>query len=231
MKIMRLYVKHCPLTCADRRPILEQHLKERGFTDVKWITGYPADHPFVEWLYLRLGKYCNPYLISGIVKNFVALEDLVNDPTIDSALFCDDDVVFIKDWEEKMKIPKGFPFVNLSVGVNYNILPDGQLRQLQNNGGCEFVWLSKDFARFILQNVDSRETIDHVIFAMVRFLGFPLLCSPVAQQTSLLDPKKSSLDHKSKNTGNYVDYVINFKPTGLDYTELWNESGITRDDA
>jgi hypothetical protein len=226
---MRLYVKHCPLNCADRRPILEQHLKDRGLTDVKWITGYPADHPFVQWLYVRLDKYCPPTLISGIVKSFVALEDFVNDPTIDSALFCDDDVVFIKDWKEKMQIPVGIPFVNMSIGVNFNILPDGRPRQLQNNGGCELVWLTKDFARFILKNVDSRESMDHVIFAMVRFLGFPLVCSPIAQQTSLLT-KKSSLDHNLKNTGDWIDYVLNFKPTGLDYTELWNESGIIRED-
>ena len=226
---MRLYVKHCPVTCAERRPILEQHLKDRGFTDVKWITGYPADHPFVQWLYLDLEKYCNTSLISGLVKSFEAFEDLVNDPTIDSAMFCDDDAVFIKDWETKMQIPEGFPFVNMSVGVNFHIIPDGRIQEINNNGGCEVVWLTKDFARFMLQNVDSRQGGDIVKHAMVRFLGFPLVCSPIAQQTSILAPKSSTLKHDSKNTEDWKDYILNFKPTGLSYEELCNRSGLRKE--
>jgi hypothetical protein len=229
---MKLYVKHCPLACPERRPVLEQHLKDRGFTDVTWITGYPVNHPFVQWLHVRLGKYLSPSCISGLVKNLESCKALVDDPSVESALFCDDDAVFIKDWASKMHIPEGIPFVNVSVGVQFHVMPNGNIQQINNNGGCEVIWMTKDFARFVIQNVDARSGIDHVYFAIVRFLGFPLLCSPIAQQTSLLEPKKSSLEHgeKYQPPESWFDFVSNFKPTGLDYIQLWNESGIARED-
>lgn len=230
---MRLYVKHCPKACPERRPVLEAHLKDRGFTDVKWITGYPVTHPFVQWLHTRLGQYLSPSCISGLVKNLESCKALVDDPTVDSALFCDDDAVFIKDWESNIQIPQGIPFVNMSVGVNFHILPDGQLSQLNNNGGCEVIWMTKDFARVVLENVDGRSGIDHVYFALLRALGLPLLCSPIAQQTSILSPNKTSLENSEKYqpAESWNDFVSNFKPTGLNYLVLWNESGYTREDS
>jgi hypothetical protein len=161
------------------------------------------------------------------------LQHFVNDPTVTEALFCDDDVVFIRDWKTKFKTYPGIPFINASVGVNFSILPDGELRQLNNNGGCEAVWMTKPFAQFILNNVDARGGLDHVYFGLVRHAGLPLLCSPVAQQTSLLHSKRGRLP----NTGEYQpelpwhEFVNSFKPTGLVYSELWNESGIARDDS
>jgi hypothetical protein len=154
-----------------------------------------------------------------------ACKDLIEDNTVDSAFFCDDDAVFIKDWKERMQIPQGFPFVNMCVGTNFHILPDGKLRQLNNNGGCEVVWMDKRFARVVLDNVDARAGIDHVYFALIRDLGYPLLCSPIAQQTSILEPKKSSLINEpecvAKET--WLEYINNFKRTGLVYSELWDE--------
>jgi len=230
---MRIYVKHCPTACPERRPILERHLKERGFTDVHWITGYPVNHPFVQWLHRRLGAHLSPSCISGLVKNLESCKALVEDPTVDSAFFCDDDAVFIKDWRTKFQLQPRLPFINASIGVNFHVFPDGVLRQMNNNGGCEVVWFNKDFARVVLQNVDARAGIDHVYFALVRALGFPLLCSPIAQQTSILQPKASSLENSSKYQPPepWFEYVSNFKPTGLDYSALWNESKIPRDDS
>lgn len=230
---MRLYVKHCPISCPERRPVLEKHLKDRGFTDVVWITKYPVNHPFVQWLHKRLGQYLSPSCISGLVKNLESCKALVDDPNIDSAMFCDDDAVFIKDWEKKMQVPQGIPFVNMSVGINFDILPDGRLRQLGNNGGCEVVWMTKDFARIIIDNVDARSGIDHVMFGLVRTIGCPLICSPIAQQTSVLEPRKSSLENSDKYqpVESWNVFVNNFKPTRLKYLDLWNESGYTREDA
>ena len=222
---MRLYVKHCPVSCPERRQVLEEHLASRGFTDVRWITGYPVSHPFVQWLHSRLDKELSISCISGLVKQLEASKDFLEDPTVDSALFCDDDAVFIKDWKEKMQLPEGVPFVNMSVGVNFDIFPDGRLRQMGNNGGCEVVWMNKDFARMVLENVDARSGIDHVYFALIRSMGYPLLCSPIAQQTSLLEPKSSSLS-PSNTKQTWLEYINNFKRTGLVYSELWKESGL-----
>lgn len=225
---MRLYVKHCPLACPERKTLLEHHLKDRGFIDVVWVTGYSTSHPFVQWLHKRLGKHINLAGISGLVKSLESLQMFVDDPTVNSAMFCDDDVVFIKDWKEKLKLPEGLPFINASVGVNFYILPDGRLRELNNNGGCEVAWMTKDFARFVLNNVDARSGLDHVFFAMMILLGFPLICSPVAQQTSILLPKKPSIE-ECEPAEKWFEFIKNFKPTGLNYLALWNESGYSRE--
>jgi hypothetical protein len=159
------------------------------------------------------------------VKNLEACKHLIEDPTIDSAFICDDDAVFIKDWKEKMQLPQGIPFINMSVGTNFHILPDGKLRQLSNNGGCEVLWLNKEFARVVLDNVDGRAGMDHVFFALIRDMGYPLLCSPVAQQTSILVPNTSiiSNDTSCSPKQTWIEYINNFKRTGLVYSELWNE--------
>jgi hypothetical protein len=74
---MRVYVKHCPNSCPQRRKLIEDHLTSRGFTDVKWITDYPRNHPFVVWLHRRLGKELSSSNISGVVKQLEACKDLV----------------------------------------------------------------------------------------------------------------------------------------------------------
>ena len=196
---MRLYVKHCPVSAPERHIFLEEHLKSRGFTDVVWITGYSKTHPFVMWLHNRLGN---------------------------EAIFCDDDAVFIKEWKDKLQIPIGIPFLNICVGTNFEILPDGKLRNLRNNGGCEAAWMTKDFARILLQNVDGRSASDQVTFGILISLDLPLLCSPVAQQTSILNPKTSTLNLTQTN---WREFLTNFKRTGLVYSELWKEYGGPRD--
>lgn len=227
---MRLYVKHCPEACPERRAILEEHLADRGFTDVKWITKYPVDHPFIQWLHKRLGQHLSPECISGLVKNLEACQDLADDPTLDGAMFCDDDAVFIKDWADKIVIPAGIPFVNMSIGVNFHLLPTGGLRHIQNNGGCEVIWMSKQFAQMVVNNTDGRSGIDHVYFGLIRHIGADLVCSPIAQQTSLLQPRKGSLPNISKYQPDdpWHVFVNKFKPTGLVYSDLWYESGIVR---
>ena len=223
---MRLYVKHCPVSAPERHIFLEEHLKSRGFTDVVWITGYSKTHPFVMWLHNRLGNQLNLPAVSGLVKHYESLEHFVRDPTINEAIFCDDDAVFIKEWKDKLQIPIGIPFLNICVGTNFEILPDGKLRNLRNNGGCEAAWMTKDFARILLQNVDGRSASDQVTFGILISLDLPLLCSPVAQQTSILNPKTSTLNLTQTN---WREFLTNFKRTGLVYSELWKEYGGPRD--
>lgn len=231
----RIYVAHCPSYCPERRPVLEENLKSRGFKDVIWVTGYPASHPFVQWLQKRLGGHLNYGGISGLVKHLEAMRMFINDPTSpDGAIFCDDDALFVKNWEDAIRqIPPNFPYVNLSVGVNFHFLPDAKPRQiLYNNGGCDAMWKSKEFCKYVLANIDARAGMDHVYFGMMNHLGHPTICVPVTQQTSLLTGKKStSYDNDFKEFESWKTFVTNFKPTGVSYEELWNESGIARDDS
>lgn len=232
--MVRLYVTHCPAWAPERRTILEQNLKSRGFKDVVWVTSYPASHPFVRWIRERLGKHFCTGRMSGFVKHMEAMEMFVNDPSSeDGAIFCDDDCLFIKDWESALKqIPPGYPFVNLSVGVNWHILPDGKPRDLGgNNGGCEAIWKSKQFCKLLLDNTDARSGLDHVYGAMIKYIGYPLVCIPIAQQTSLLcENKFEIIKDEIEPIQDWQEYLRNFKPTGLKWQDLKNESGLARED-
>jgi hypothetical protein len=230
----RIYVIHCPAYCPERRPIIEQNLKSRGFEEIVWVTGYPASHPFVRWMHTRLGRYLNYGSISGLVKHLEAMKMFIEDPNApEGAIFCDDDSLFVKNWRDAIQqIPPNFPYVNLSVGVNFHFLPDAQARQIvYNNGGCDAMWKSKDFCKFVLENIDARMGMDHVYFGMMTYLGHPTICIPIAQQTSLLTGKAATPhDNDCVKYQDWNYFVRNFKPTGISYEDLWNESKLTRDD-
>ena len=223
-----MYVKHCPVSCPERQKRVEQHLMSRGVRDLTWMTDFPKDHPFVIWLQQKLNIKSGLAFTSGLVKTLESFRHLVRSDK-KAAFFVDDDVVLVKDWN-KAPIPD-FPFVNMSVGVNFSMLPDGKPRIIGNNGGCEMVYVTREFAQLVLDNVDARQTIDIVIHALVMHSKFPLVCVPVAQQTSIIEPKSSSLG-SSSNLQNWIEYIRNFKPTGVRYEDLRNESGFfARDDA
>jgi hypothetical protein len=227
----RLYICHCPIKCGDRRPILEDHLKKRGFTDIRWITDYSVDHPFVIWLHKRLGETTRLSHISGLVKNLEMFLDVVRDTSSETQFWqCNDDVVFIKDWDQ-YHVPKNLEYVNLSVGVNFYIIPNGKLRTIGNNGGAEVFSFTKKFARLVLDNVDTRQTIDIIIHGLLHHMGHPVVCMPIAHQTSLLEPKNSTILF-DETLEPWIPFVENFKPTGIKYENLRNESDLfTRDDA
>ena len=216
-----LYIKHCPETCQSRRESLEKHLATRNVKNQIWMTDFSKHHPYVIWLHNKLDVKTNIAFTSGLVKTLETLRTFVQSNE-KSAFFADDDVVLIKNWNS-FQIPD-IPYVNMSVGVNFSMLPDGKPRVIGNNGGCELIYMTREFAQYMLDNDDVRQTIDIVIHGLVRHAGFPLVCVPVAQQTSLLEPKNSSLG--SSGMSNWIQFVQNFKPTGVRYEELRNESGF-----
>jgi hypothetical protein len=141
----------------------------------------------------------------------------------------DDDIVFIKDWN--VKLPDDLWYVNMSVGVNFHVIPNTKPRIIGNNGGAEVFCFTREFAQLMLDNVDTRQTFDIIIHGLLNHIGHPLLCIPVAQQTSLLEPKKSTLI-VDESLSPWIPFVEQFKPTGISYEDLRNESGFfARDDA
>ena len=226
----KLYVLHCPVACGHRRAVLEEHLEERGFTDVEWITDYTADHPYVKWLHKRLGGTTSLTHISGLVKGLEMFRKVVHDKGPDKWFWKgDDDVVFIKSWN--VPLPDELMYVNMSVGVNFHVLPDAKPQYIGNNGGAEVFCFTREFAQLILDNVDTRQSGDVVIHGLLRRMGHPLVCIPVAQQTSLLEPSSSSLNFDEK-LPQWIPFVHEFKPTGVRYEDLRNESGFfARDDS
>jgi len=217
----KLFILHCPTACGERRPVLEEHLKDRGFTDVEWITDFDVHHPYVIWLQSRLGGSLAH--MSGLAKGYEMYRKVVHS-TENEFWKGDDDIVFIKSWKSA-RIPKELMYVNLSVGVNFHILPDGTPQYIGNNGGAEVFHFTREFAQLMLDNVDTRQSGDILIHAMLRHIGHPLVCVPIAQQTSLLEPKNSTLQ-VDETLEDWIQFIRNFKPTGIKYEDLRNASGF-----
>ena len=226
----KLYLLHCPVSCGQRRPLLEEHLKKRGIDNVEWITDYSTEHPYVIWLHSRLGGTTSLAHISGIVKGYEMFRRVARDKGSDKWFWKgDDDIVFIKNWN--VPLPENLMYVNMSIGVNFHILPDARPQYIGNNGGAEVFCFTREFAQLMLDNIDTRQTFDIVIHGLLNYIRHPIACIPVAQQTSLLEPKQSTLEVDHTLT-HWVEFIQKFKPTGIKYEDLRNESGFfARDDA
>ncbi|BAT22057.1 hypothetical protein AR679_gp031 [Yellowstone lake phycodnavirus 1] len=228
---MRLYIKHCPFSCSDRRPVLEKHLEERGFTDVTWFTKYSKNNNFVEWLHEKFNKCFSVESISGLVKFYECIQMFIEDETAgDRAVFCDDDVVFIDGAKDAINSVVNYPFINLSMGICFQIYPTKTIIENDkwNNGGAEAVMISREYCKFLIDNFDMRAGMDHVLAAPLFHSGLRLYMMPIAQQTSLLTKVANFNDPIS--TEIWIDFILNYKPTGIKYLDLWKESGLPRED-
>jgi hypothetical protein len=212
-----IFVKHCPTLCSDRKEFLTKHLEERleetGIKDVRWIEDYNWDDPFVQWLNIKLKLPYGPKLTSNFVKTLIMFKQMVDD-NIEDAILLDDDVTFHKDWKELFEeIPDEVAkntYINLSTSPFFHLKPQkGQVYQLPNNGGCEAIWVTKGFAKGILENLNMEEAVDIVYHGYLLSQRKPILNVPICHQTSDLE-KVSSLDHDTRVSKNWVAYVQNY---------------------
>jgi hypothetical protein len=228
---MRLYVKHCPFACPERRPILEKHLEERGFTDVVWVTDYSKHHQFVHWLHEKFNKSLHIEGISGLVKLYECILMFLEDESAgDHAIFCDDDVVFIDGAKDAINSVVNYPFINLSIGIWFNMLPrkDLILNNTWNNGGSEAVLMRRDFCEFLIKNFDMRRGMDIVFGAIIYHNNLKLYMLPLAQQTSLITRATNCNDPTSFE--DWTEFFVSYTPTGISYLDLWKESGMPKED-
>lgn len=206
----------------ERRKRLETHLADVGIQDVQWVTDFPKDHPFVEWIHDFHAENVSHGALSGFVKLCEILE--MGLKTGDSHfMISDDDVVFIKDWKKHLD-NLNLGFINIiALGVNFHVLPDGLTKFTGNVGGMECIIVSKEFATFFLNNIDFKQAADIVISAMMVHHNVPLVITPICQQTSFLE-NKSSLDHSStKYEKDWTTFVSTYRPTGLSYQQMKND--------
>ena len=215
MKIPEVvFVKHCPLLAPERKKFLEKHLQERCVgKEIHWLEDYNHDDLFVQWLNAKMKLPYGPKLTSNFVKSLFALKKMV-DEDIECALHMDDDVVFHRDWEKFLKTaPEEIErngFVNLGTSPFFNLQPKiRQVYQLPNNGGCEAAWISKEFARDFLNNLNLNEAPDIVIHGFLNSTGRPILNIPVAHQTSSIE-RASTVDHDTRRPSNWIEYVQNY---------------------
>jgi hypothetical protein len=229
MKIPEVaFVKHCPNLSPERKIFLEEHLKERlPIKDIRWIEDYNHDHPFVQWLNVKLNLPYGPKLTSNFVKTIISMKQMV-DEKIESAFHIDDDVVFYRDW---VKILESIPdevetngYINMGTSPFFNLQPKiRNVYEIPNNGGMEVFWSSLEFAHGFLSNLNMHEAIDIVIHGMMTSAKKTILNIPIAHQTSNIE-KSSILDHETRKPSRWVAYVQNYKNLEkIDINKLFEE--------
>ena len=226
MKIPKVaFIKHCPNLAPERKVFLEEHLKERvPIQDIRWIEDYNHDHPFVQWLNVKLNLPYGPKLTSNFVKTIIAMKQMV-DEKIECALHIDDDAVFYRDW---VKIMDSIPdevenngYINMGTSPFFNLQPKiRQVYQLPNNGGSEVFWSSLGFATAFLENLNMNEAIDIVFHGILMSSKKPILNIPIAHQTSDIE-RQSTIDHDTRKPSNWMAYVQNYKNLDkIDFNKL-----------
>jgi hypothetical protein len=215
MKIPEVaFIKHCPNLSPERKVFLEEHLKERvPIKDIRWIEDYNHDHPFVQWLNVKLKLPYGPKLTSNFVKTMIAMKQMV-DEKIECAFHIDDDAVFYKDW---VKILESIPdevekngYINMGTSPFFNLQPKlEQVYQLPNNGGSEVFWASIEFAHAFITNLNMNEAIDIVFHGILTSAHKSILNIPIAHQTSNIE-RDSTIDHETRKPSNWMAYVQNY---------------------
>jgi len=202
---------------------MEEQLKklDDAYFKIVWNTDFGKDHPFVRWFNLKIAPHCTPELVSNHVKAFETYQKAIK-LNQDYFMCCDDDVVFPKNLTELIKNFNFQPISVICMGVNYDI-PYGEKTVTTGNiGGCECIVISRQFAQFLLDNVDMNQTIDIVISAILVHSGKTLDVTPFCHQTSLLEYRKTS-HTGSTFEKNWVNYIRDYKPSGLKYSKIKEE--------
>lgn len=207
----------------ERRDPLEKHLKAREidkhFTLV-WNTDWDKNHPFVRWLQQTIAPHVSVELLSNHVKAFESMQRAV-DENQDFFMCVDDDVVFPEHFHDVLKKVPLKPMNIISMGVNYHIPYSSTFMITGNVGGLECFIMSKDFAKFVLNNIDFEQALDIVIGAIMARIGMSLAVIPICHQTSLLEYKTSHSHGNYKK--NWIDYTRSYVPSGRKYTSLKKE--------
>ena len=210
-----IFIKHCPNISPERKLFLHDHLKDRLNNKLKinWVEDYNHDHQFVEFIQYKLKPPYGNKLISNLVKTLYMLETIVKED-IESAFIIDDDVVFHKDWKEILEsidLPTNILFLNLGTSTFVkNLKPaPGRVYQIQNNGGCEGIYVTKLFAEYFLKNVNFDHASDIVFHGFLNSINHPLLCIPIINQTSIIE-RETTLDHDTRKEQCWIKYVQSF---------------------
>jgi len=214
MKIPKvIMMKHCTKLNPERKEFLTKHLNERvPIEDVRWVEDYNHDHSFVEFVnkFLKLPYGCK--LTSNMIKILHMLKTMI-DENIESALLCDDDALFNKNWLDVFESTpeiSGLHFINLGTSFFLETTPD-KLNQISNMGGCEVIWCNIEFARGFLENLNLQEAADIILHGYLYSIGHPIVNLPVCKQTSMLK-STTSLDHDTrKHNVHWSQFVQNYK--------------------
>jgi hypothetical protein len=201
---MKHFVVHDP-KLIHRREFLERHLSDRGVVDVEWVNGLNSDSKLVKWLHQNTGTPMALGYLSCSVKHYWILSEMVK-RDIQEAVIFEDDVVLHKNYSEFVPIP-GFKFIKLGIGVNWMLNPSLSPIQTPNYGCSEAQYVTIDFARELLNNLNFGHCVDIVYWAYLNNMRHPLVTVPLAHQTSILEGSSTTGQSDSKKEMSLREFI------------------------
>ena len=204
---MKIYILNYSKN-IERREKLENNPALSG-KDVTWVNEWDREDLFVKWVhwYSKTDQIINH--ISLILKHMWCLHDMIKND-ISECIILEDDVVFENNWFEKFNsIPKqNLQFLKLG-SIFQDLKYDPQtIYQIGNPGGSEALWVTQDFAKITLDNLDFQQTIDIFYGGVLNYIKHPLMCIPVCSQTSVYESTSSLGGNNCKI--HWIEYIKNF---------------------
>lgn len=165
---MKTFVIHYP-KLVERKARLVREFERLGM-EVEWVEHWNKEDPFIQRIKEATKSPLGLGHLSAFVKRLWCYQKMV-DEDIDKAFIFEDDVVFSPEFET-LKIPKGFDYLRLGIGISENVKFDNQNVYVINNpGGGEASWVSKRFASFFLDNLKFNYSHDLIEAASLGYTG------------------------------------------------------------
>jgi len=214
---MKYYVIHYPKR-PERKINLRVQFVEHGISpdDVTWVEGLNKDDHFTKWVKVRTKSPMPLGQMASAVKQYWIMRDIV-DRGLDEAIILEDDVVLDPEFDklDPSTFPRDVGLLRLGAGVHVlessfrvNVKPDAvQTIAINNPGGCEAFWVSKQFADEYSSQANFDYSIDMAQHGFLMSKGRPLMLRYVAHQTSIGVGGDSTT---GQCTGDWRKYVETF---------------------
>lgn len=214
---MKYYVIHYPKR-PERKVNLRAQFVERGISldDVTWVEGLNKDDHFTKWVKVKTKSPMPLGQMASAVKQYWIMRDIV-DRGLDEAIIFEDDVVLDPEFDklDPSSFPRDVGLLRLGAGIHVlessfrvNVKPDAvQTIAINNPGGCEAFWVTKEFADEYSSQANFDYSIDMAQHGFLMSKGKPLMLRYVAHQTSIGQGGDSTT---GQCTGDWRQYVETF---------------------
>ena len=189
---MHVFVIHYP-KLVDRKQTLLKQFQDLGI-EAEWVEHWNKDDPFVT----KVKEYTKSPLplghLSAFLKRLWVYQKMI-DNNIQEAIIFEDDVVINPEFTNFKSGPSHLNYLRLGIGIQINVKEiehsAKRLYKIQNPGGGEAAWVTIDFARKFLDDLNFDFTHDIVEYAS---LGLALYGYPLCHQTSITENGESSCE-------------------------------------
>lgn len=207
---MRVFVIHYP-KCVERKQSLLKQFQEFDI-EAEWVEHWNKEDPFVS----KVKEYTKSPLplghLSAFLKRLWVYQKMI-DEDIKEAIIFEDDVVLSPEFKNFKTGPSQLDYLRLGIGIQVNLekleRTCAKLYRLINPGGGEAVWVTQNFAKKFLDDLNFDYAHDIVEYG---FLGGAIYGYPLCHQTSLLDEQTSVCESSTtEDTKRWIAYVNSYE--------------------